>query len=99
MNLGVIRLEFELHLIVGSSAGHQQQMSLWKYLNWAGPQSILALIDADPSLGIVGGDGEPRVDAHVIGASRPLTLEELPSLETMTFGAAVPVTVLVTNKE
>lgn len=96
MRVGTILLTFELHLYVGSSAGHEQQKSLWEYLNWGGPSSILALIDADPSLGIVGTDGEPRVHAHVSSA-RPLGLEELPA--SAAFGAALQTLVIVTNKE
>jgi|SRR5687768_9023748 len=96
MNLGVIALNFELVIIESSAAGHEQSKSLWQYLNWGGDNSILALIDATPSLGIVGADGEPRVHAHVASA-RALGLEELP--DAMAFGAALTTSVIVTNKE
>ena len=66
MNVGVVSLDFEIWVLVGTSAGHEQQKSLWRYLNWGGPDSLLALLDANPSLGIVGADGTPRVDAHVM---------------------------------
>jgi hypothetical protein len=98
MGLGVFQLMFELHLYVGSSAGHEQQKTLWKYLNPAGSRSILALIEANRSLGIVGSDGEPRVDAHV-AAARPLGLDEMLPLDSFAFGTAFTVPVIVTNKE
>jgi hypothetical protein len=98
MAKGVVGLNFELWVMVGSSAGHQQQKSLWRYLNWAGPQSIVALVDANRSLGIVGSDGAPRVEAHVARARR-LTLDEMPPFESMAFGVAFETPVVVTNKE
>lgn len=98
MSVGVVQLDFELWIIVGSSAGHEQQKTLWPFLNWAGPKSILALIDADRSLGIVGADGQPRVNAHV-ASTRRITLDEMPPFETQTFGVAFEVPVTVTNRE
>ncbi len=98
MRAGVITLEFEIHLLVTTAAGHEGSKSLWQYLNWGGPESLLALIDANPALGIVGVDGAPRVHAHV-AAARPLGLDEMPPLESWAFGAAIAVPVHVTNKE
>lgn len=98
MSRGVIGLAFELWVMVGTSAGFDQQQSLWPYMNWAGSSSIVALIDANPSLGILGADDQPRVQAHVSTARR-LTFEEMAYLETSGFGVAFETTVVVTNKE
>lgn len=98
MRIGVVRLDFEIWLMVGSAAGHEQQKTLWPYLNWSGARSLLALLDANPSLGIVGADGLPRVDAHVM-TSRPLGLDDMPPFESMVFGEALTVPVHVTNRK
>lgn len=97
MAKGVFPLLYEIHLIGGVSAGHEQQKQLWDYLNPAGAKSIVALVDANPSLGIVGADSAPRVDAHVMRARR-LTLDEMPPFETWVFGTALEVAVVVTNR-
>ena len=96
MRAGVITLPFRIVLLEGTSSGRDQQKNLWPYLDWAGSKSILAAFDADPSLGFVGVDGLPRVDAHVMSAE-PLGLEDLPEYAAIGYSLATPA--LVTNRE
>jgi hypothetical protein len=92
MKAGVIRFDIELRLLVGSSAGHEQQKTLWPYLEWAtgSASSVFRVLDADRSLGFT------DVDAPVMSA-RPLGLEEIP--DAAAFGVSMIQTVAVTNKE
>lgn len=96
MRRGVVTLEVDVDLFDGTSAGSEQQINLMPFLDWEGPRSIAAAIAADPSLGIVGSDGQPRVNAHV-AASRPLGLEEMPDYAAIGHRLTLPV--VVTNRE
>jgi len=95
MRTGTIRLEFEIVVFVSAAAGHDSSKKLWPYIDWTGEKSILQAIEVDPTLGIVGADGQPRVDAHVY-SERRLGFEELPE---GAFGVALQLPVIVTNKE
>lgn len=90
MRTGVISLQFEITVMVGQSAGHEQQLSLYPYLDWQGDQSIFVALEADKTLGL--GD---KVSAAVNGPARPLGLEEVGAYEA--FGASIPFLVAITN--
>jgi hypothetical protein len=96
MKRGVMGLPFKVQLLVSAAGGHDGQEGLWPYLDWAGPKSLMLLFDADPTLGITGADGTPRVDIKVLESSEP----ELVQVETyQAFGAIVDLLAAVTNKE
>lgn len=87
---GVITLRFDIVVMEGTSAGHEQQLQLYEFLDWAGDRSVFQAFDADPTLGL--GD---KVDAKIVGESRPLGLEEIAAYEA--FGASLPLLVAITN--
>lgn len=90
MRAGVISLQFEIVVMEGTSAGHEQQVRLYEFLDWAGDNSIFQALEADKTLGL--GD---QVSAAVNGDSRPLGLEEIGGYEA--FGATIPFLVAITN--
>ena len=79
MDRGVIRLELEVVVLVGAVVDRNQK-TLFHYLDWEGSSSIVAVIDADPTLGGIEG-----INAVPMSA-RPLALEEVASYQA--WGAA-----------
>lgn len=96
MRAGVITLPFKLRLLGSTAAGHEAQKGLWRYLDWSGTYSIMQAFETVPTLGIVGADGQPRVDAKVFKSDEP----ELVQVETFqAFGVDLDLLAIVTNKE
>jgi len=89
MRAGVMQLDFEIVVMVGTSAGHEQQKQLFDYLDWSGTASVFVALGADPTLGLA------NVDAKVVGPTRPLGLEEIGGYEA--FGVTIPLRVAFTN--
>lgn len=79
MRHGYIALELEVVVLVASSVARQQK-DLFDYLDWSGTKSIVAIVDADKTLGLTG------INA-VAMSSRPLAAEEIASYQA--WGAAV----------
>ena len=90
MGAGVISMQFEIVVMDGTSAGHEQQLNLYDFLDWAGDHSIFQALEADKTLGL-----GSKVNAVVNGETRPLGLDEIGSYEA--FGVAIPFAVVVTN--
>lgn len=90
MGAGVITLQFEIVVMDGTSAGHEQQVNLFDFLDWAGESSIFATLGADKTLGL-----GAKVDSAVTGVTRPLGLVEIGDSEA--FGVVIPFLVVITN--
>jgi hypothetical protein len=90
MRTGVISLQFEIIVMVGQAAGHEQQLSLFPYLDWQGERSVFLALEHDRTLGL----GE-QVSAAVNNPARSLGLEEIGAYQA--FGAAIPFLVAITN--
>lgn len=90
MRAGVITLQFEIVVMEGTAAGHEQQLYLFDFLDWAGDRSIFQALEADGTLGL----GE-KVNGAVNGPARSLGLEEVAAYQA--FGASIPFLVVITN--
>lgn len=89
MRAGVITLRFDIALMEATSAGHEQQLNLYDFLDWAGDSSIFQAFEADRTLGFV------NVDAVVVDVTTPLGLVEIGGYEA--FGVTIPLMVTITN--